>query len=91
MDFERVEMILPLFYVQAQANNVRTVRNPPRFMCIVLHKFANLNDNHPFTQVQNCPKFDKNEMDVQRVEVILSPFLCVNTGTPCLDPSLFFV
>ena len=39
-------------------------------MCIVLHQFAELNDNHPFTQVQNCPKFGKNEMSIQRVEVI---------------------
>ena len=29
-----------------------------RFMCIVLHQFAKFNDNHPFTRVQNCPKFE---------------------------------
>ena len=50
-------------------------------MCIVLHQFAKVNDNQPFTQVQNCPKFGKNEMSVQRVEVTLPLFLCVNTGT----------
>ena len=49
MVIERVEMILHLFYVYAQANNVRTDRSPPHFMCIELHQFAKLNDNHPFT------------------------------------------
>ena len=49
-------LILPLFYVYAQANNVRTDRSPPRFTCIVLHQFAKLNDNYPFTQVQKLSK-----------------------------------
>ena len=35
MGIERVEMILPLFYVYAQANNVQTDRSTPRFMYIV--------------------------------------------------------
>ena len=68
------ELNVPLFNVKAQANNVRTDRSPHRFMCIVLHQFAKLNDNHPFTQVQNCPKFGKNEIGVQRIEVILPLF-----------------
>ena len=63
----------PFLFVST-GKHVRTDRSPPRFICIVLHQFAKLNDNHPFTQVQNCPKFGKNEMGVQRVEVILLLF-----------------
>ena len=38
---------LPLFYVLIQANDVLTDQSPPRFMCIVLHQLAKLNDNNP--------------------------------------------
>ena len=84
MGIGRVEMIVPLFYVKAQENNVRTDRSPPRFMCIVLDQFAKLNDNRAFTQVQNCRQ-KRNGCSTCRS--VPPPFLCVNTGTSCLDPS----
>ena len=73
MGIERVKMILPLFLCVGTGKqcSIGADRSPSCFMCIVLHQFAELNDNHPFTQVQNCPKFGKNEMSIQRVEVIL--------------------
>ena len=92
MDIERIEMIRPLFYVQAQANNVRTVRNPPRFMCIVLHQFAKLTTTTLLLRcrtVQNLAFI--NEMGGQRVGDP-TPFLCVNTGTLAhvwTSPNLF--
>ena len=73
MGIERVEKIM---CKHMQAYNVLTYRSPPRFMCIALHQFAKLKDNHSFTQVHNCLKFVKNEKGVQCVEAIL-PLLFV--------------
>ena len=74
MGIERVEMIFPLFLCVSTGKQRSDRPEPSPFYMYVLHQFAKLNDNHPFTQVQNCPKFGKNEMGVQRVEVILPLF-----------------